>query len=233
MIALFSSVAQFFGLLGVFKYIMDQATVNAVHQMLIVLHELSKNGGPASLADADRRKLITEVGNRVWDRVVGPPETTLSTPSWIVKKSIPEGVRDVLGYATHPIALAYNKVSGKGKAMEGSAQERTRQIAVQGMWSFLLPACLAMTAACVLVREVEFVQVASELDYYSNEPVQASRIVKRIMLGGGRLSFSVPYNPLIMITAQILVGTTVFQLASLLAVILAHQPGNSPPMSPR
>lgn len=64
----FNSVFQFFGLLGVFKYIMDQASVNAVHQMLAVLHEIARSGGLASITDADRQRLPTDVGNRVWER---------------------------------------------------------------------------------------------------------------------------------------------------------------------
>jgi len=226
MIALFNSIVQFFGLMGVFKYIMDQASINAVHQMLTVLHENSKKGGGAPLTDADRQKLLTDVSRQVWDRVLGTPEPT--NTEWVAQKTLPGGVVDLASCIAYPFKYAYHKVSGKGLAQAGTARDRACQMAIQGMWSFLLPACLAMLSANLLVREIEFVQVESENDYYSNLPDRSERLVKRIMFGGGKLSFSIPHNPFILVTAQFIVGISVFQLVSLLLLVLAYTPGQKP-----
>ena len=40
MMGMFTSIIQLFGLLGLYKYIMDQATMNAMQQMLLVLQRM-------------------------------------------------------------------------------------------------------------------------------------------------------------------------------------------------
>ncbi|MCO5569092.1 hypothetical protein L7F22_022799 [Adiantum nelumboides] len=171
--------------------------------MLTVFHEVFEDGGPPSLTDADHKKLVIDVGNKVWDCVVDKPITGMT--SWVAKKALPQGVIDILSYLVHPFGWVYNKVSGKGKAQEIHIWERIRDIVVLGMWSVLLPACLALLSAYLLVWEVEFIQVNNDHNYSSNGPDQLSRIVKQIMIGGGKLSFSMPYHPLIFGTSQVLV----------------------------
>lgn len=102
-----------------------------------------------------------------------------------------------------------------------------RMMIVQGLWSFFFPACLGLLAAYLLVREVEYVQVTSDHDYYDDVPEHSERIVKRIMIGGGSLSFSIPHHPILLVTVQLIVGITVFQLVSTLLLVLAYNPGNN------
>ena len=40
-------------------------------------------------------------------------------------------------------------------------RERTRELAVQGLWSVIVPACLGLSAALLLVQEVEYVWVVN------------------------------------------------------------------------
>ncbi|KAI5055383.1 hypothetical protein GOP47_0028904 [Adiantum capillus-veneris] len=109
-------MVQLFGLLGVFKYSMDQAAINIVHQMLVVLNEVSKNkkGGLASLNDIECHKLIIDMGNKVWSRVVG--RLDVAPVEWWATQAVPKGLIIIFKWASIPIVASYKWALGEDNA---------------------------------------------------------------------------------------------------------------------
>ena len=71
------------------------------------------------------------------------------------------------------------------KAKFDDAREQTRQLAVKGLWSFFIPLGLAYTAAVLLVQEMDYIRVETDLDGVVNK-----HMVRRIVVGPGRFSVS-------------------------------------------
>ncbi|KAI5066438.1 hypothetical protein GOP47_0019062 [Adiantum capillus-veneris] len=80
--------------------------------MLAVLNEVSKThkGGPASLSDTEHQNLITEVGNKVWTRVVSRPD--VAPVEWWARQAVPEGLITLFKWTSVPVVTSYKRASG-------------------------------------------------------------------------------------------------------------------------
>lgn len=131
-------------------------------------------------------------------------------------------IRSILFVPTYIITYPFRVFMEKRKL--DTLREKTRDLAVKGLWSFIIPLGVAYLTAILLVQEVEYVRTVNGQGPGSNGINQ--HVVKRILIGYGSFSFAVPYARLFHLALQLMVGFTVFHTVSFI-FILAHYRGRA------
>jgi hypothetical protein len=90
-------------------------------------------------------------------------------------------------------------------------------MAIQGMWSFLTPLILGILAASALVQEVEYVRIVNGQG--PDGPEVKEHLVKRVVIGPGRFSFSLPHHTAIYVISYALVLFAVFHTVSFFFIL--------------
>ena len=89
---------------------------------------------------------------------------------------------------------------------------QTRAIAIEGLWSFIIPLAAAILLAAVLVQEVQYVRVVNGEG--PTGPDISQYTIKRVVIGPGRFSISLPHHPIIYMVSYTLILFAIFHTIS-------------------
>ena len=93
-------------------------------------------------------------------------------------------------------------------------------MAIKGLWSFIIPMAVAILIAAVLVQEVQYVRVVNGEG--PTGPEINKHTIKRVVVGPGRFSISLPHHPLVSYISYILILFAVFHTISFFLLLVRY-----------
>lgn len=204
------------GLFGILKYALDRVMIDNVRLFQEAVTAALKQSG--KLSKDDQSKLALDIGTRMWSRLVDNPNTRNVTLFSQLSASVgslyafvvPEFARMILYIPTYiityPLRLFVNS-----KKLE-AVRMQTRAIAIEGLWSFIIPLAAAILLAAVLVQEVQYVRVVNGEG--PTGPDISQYTIKRVVIGPGRFSISLPHHPIIYMVSYTLILFAIFHTIS-------------------
>ena len=156
-------IGTFIGLFGILKYILDRTFIDCLNHFGEAMADSLKHSG--KLTREEQQNLVLDISTRLWARVVDDPakrkvsllSRAHSYAGSLYRYLVPGPVRDVLFVPAYIVTYPVRLFIGRKKM--DLLRDQTRKMALQGLWSFIVPAIASVLLASILVQEVEYVRV--------------------------------------------------------------------------
>lgn len=214
------------GMVGLYKFFLDRSFLQMLSTAQRVFN-IVVSGENNSLRPAERQRLLTDISKALWDgesqqirKDAGLSHRFGHVINELYLYFVPGPVRTLIFFPSLLITYPFRWFLDKKRVDE--ARDQTRQLAVKGLWSFFVPLGLAYTAAVLLVQEMDYVRVETDLD-----GVVSKHMVRRIVIGPGRFSLNLPHTLILCVSFRLVIGFAVFHTVSFLFILYNYKDLNS------
>lgn len=223
-------IGSLLGMVGLYKFFLDRSFLQMLSTAQRIL-DIVVSGEKNSLRPAERQQLLTDLSKALWDgesrqgrEDAGLNHRFGNLVNELYLYFVPGPFRTLLYLPSYILTIPLRWVMDKKRVEE--AREQTRQLAVKGLWSFFVPLGLAYTAAVMLVQEMDYVRVETDLD-----GVVSKHMVRRIVVGPGRFSLNLPHSLVLCVSFRLVIGFAVFHTVSFLFILYNYKDLRSQPPS--